>query len=199
VPLRRVIVVAHSGSLADALRDMLPLLTATVSAALLVSHGVRRDAALHMWFGGDSSCLTFLGERVRQLRPDEQSLGGVLKKARLRLERPGGLQRSRSVHPGVLVSRASLADVLSVSARGQPPVLRLKCGLRGRDIREVRLSGYRRIVLLAPLAAGDYKLIGEVDEGLLEVRASLSRLDAPQLIVLFHNEVDRVEWRGGAP
>jgi len=199
VPLRRVIVVAHSGSLADALRDSLPLLTATVSAALLVSHGVRRDAALHMWFGGDSSCLTFLGERVKQLRPDEQSLGGVLRKARLRLERLGGPRRPRSVHPGVLVSRASLADVLSASARGQPPVLRLKCGLRGRDIREVSLSGCRRIALLAPLAAEDYKLIGEVGEEFVEVRASLSRLDAPQLIVLFHNEVDRVEWRGGAP
>ena len=75
---------------------------------MLLSHGVRPDARAHIIFDGDR-CITFEGKSMRNVRPDEQSLSGILRE---------GIERARSgtgtrVMRGISARRIELEHFLS--------------------------------------------------------------------------------------
>jgi tRNA pseudouridine-54 N-methylase len=59
-----------------------------VVGALLLSHGARRDVLLDLVFDGEK-CIRFDGTSIRNVRPDEQSLSGILKAGLRRLGQRG--------------------------------------------------------------------------------------------------------------
>jgi len=190
-----VIIVIHQGTLYESVKNSLPLIVNTITSSLLISHGVRKDTVLHMFFNEDEVNLTFIGSQIRQLRPDEQSVKGILRKAKLALER-GISKRSRKVHAGVIVSRITLDKLISNSLRGHGNVLKLKNDFkRGLDIRAIDFSKYTSLLFIAPLRPSDEPLLKFVNEDSLSVRMSRTPLNAPQLIILFHNEVDRHAYK----
>ncbi|HXW98392.1 MAG TPA: tRNA (pseudouridine(54)-N(1))-methyltransferase TrmY, partial [Methanomicrobiales archaeon] len=75
-----------------------------VNAALSLSHGIRRDAEVHLLLLGQPSPpkdLLVKGSEVRSLSPDERSTAALLRKA---LALPVG-ESFREASPGILVRR----------------------------------------------------------------------------------------------
>jgi len=86
-----------------------------IRAALLVSHGVRRDAIVYLVLGGGPlapRALRVRGADARFLRPDERSLAVLAKKVlATRNDEPGG--RFVDVRPGIALARGGLRPVLA--------------------------------------------------------------------------------------
>lgn len=70
-----------------------------VVGALLLSHGARRDVRLDLVFDG-KDCIGFDGASMRNVRPDEQSLSGILRAGlrRLREEGEGRIMQGINTH-----------------------------------------------------------------------------------------------------
>ncbi len=75
------------------------IVTRFVVGALLVSHGARRDVRVTVYFG-EAGAVSLDGASMRNVRPDEQSLSGILK-AGLRKVRDQGRGRvMQGIHAG---------------------------------------------------------------------------------------------------
>lgn len=88
------------------------IVTRFVVGALLVSHGARRDVRVTVYFG-DAGAVSLDGASMRNVRPDEQSLSGILR-AGLRKVRDQGRGR---VMQGIHASGADFFNAMS-SQRG---------------------------------------------------------------------------------
>lgn len=188
----RVIIVVHKGTLYDALKHLSTLIINTITSSLLISHGVRKNTTLHIFFNEDEINLTFIGSQIRQLRPDEQSVKGILRKVKLVLEKRRVNRRSYRVHAGVIMNRAPLDKLPSSSFKSYGNVLKLKNNFKqGLDIRTINFNRYNSLLFITPLRPVDEQLLKFMDKDLLNVKVSRTLLNAPQLIILFHNEVDR--------
>jgi tRNA (pseudouridine54-N1)-methyltransferase len=96
-----------------------------VRAALLVSHGLRRDAVVYLVLGGGRlapRALRIRGAEARFLRPDERSLAVLAKKvlASRADEHGDGFV---DVKPGIALARGGLAAVLADLGSAVPYVL----------------------------------------------------------------------------
>jgi tRNA (pseudouridine54-N1)-methyltransferase len=119
--LRRFVVVGQKALASpDFLLDDLPgtsgrldVLLRCVRAAMLYSHGVRRDAVVYLLLGGGPSApraLRFVGAEAAFLRPDERSLAILVKKV---LAAEGGGGEFAAVRPGIALANAGLAAILT--------------------------------------------------------------------------------------
>ena len=133
--MRRFVVVGHNVN-ADGdftLNDLcggagrLDVLLRCVSSAFFLSHGLRREVELYLYFPGQNSfqglppngpkTVRLVGRELRYLNPDERSTGALIRTALLK--RLDGTEERQST-PGIHVSRRSF-DELSRSLPG--PVL----------------------------------------------------------------------------
>jgi len=158
------------------------LLCRCVSAALSLSHGIRRDAQIHLVLLGPPAPpkeVLVRGDSARSLSPDERSTAALLRKA---LALPVG-ETFRESGPGILVRRGGLAGLL---AGGGYAVL----SEDGGDVRG-----------LASLPAG-FVLSDHLDfspeedsllAGLLRISVGPRVLQADQAITVLQNELDRRE------
>jgi len=136
---RRFIVLADT---LDEMQRAAPLLARCVSAALMISHGLRTDADLLFHSLKDGFTMHFVADRLRGVRPDEASVLGIITKA-FRAACTVG-DRPRSVHSGVLICKRSLnAFLAQFSAK-------YLCSSRGLDLRYVQTS-YRDLLFIVPL------------------------------------------------
>jgi tRNA (pseudouridine54-N1)-methyltransferase len=85
--MRQFVVIGHEVPITEAISlDDLPgagradLLLRCVGAALFTSHDIRTDTTVHLVLQ-DRVTVTFDGETIRHARPDERSLGGLLRTA----------------------------------------------------------------------------------------------------------------------
>jgi tRNA (pseudouridine54-N1)-methyltransferase len=108
-----------------------------VRAALLVSHGLRRDVLVYLVLRGGSAgprVLRIDGQNAKFLRPDERSLATLVRKT-LAAERAVSRQASTSgfeeVRPGLALCEGDLPQVLADV--GEVP--RYVLGEQGADIR----------------------------------------------------------------
>jgi tRNA (pseudouridine54-N1)-methyltransferase len=95
-----------------------------VRAALLVSHGLRRDAVVYLVLGGGPLAPRSLRIRagdVRFLRPDERSLAVLAKK--VLASRADQANAFVDVKPGIALARGGLAAVLDDLGSAVPFVL----------------------------------------------------------------------------
>ncbi len=166
-----------------------------VRAAMLLSHGLRRDVVVDLVLGGGpraSRVLRIRGAEVKFLRPDERNLAVLAKKvlaSHADDDRPGYVE----VKPGIAVARGGLGVVLGDLGGATPYVLEEQ----GTDVREV-----------SDLAAGDTVFfLGDPDGfdpasrasleaiGARPIRVGPVSLHAEDVVVLVNNELDRRRLR----
>jgi tRNA (pseudouridine54-N1)-methyltransferase len=88
----------------------LDILCRSVTAAFVISHGIRKDVSVYLvLLGGDvAKTIRLQGETLRHLNPDERTTAALLKKA---LNVPATLEWAMSTS-GIFVRMGGLAEVL---------------------------------------------------------------------------------------
>jgi tRNA (pseudouridine54-N1)-methyltransferase len=162
------------------------ILCRCVNAALALSHGIRRDAEIHLLLLGPPAPpkdVLIRGDSVRSLSPDERSTAALIRKA---LALPVG-ESFRESTPGILVRRGGLGGL---PAGGQFAVL----SEDGRDVRgEESLPPGFILSDHLDFTAEEEALLA----GLPRVSVGPRVLQADQAITVLQNELDRREagWR----
>lgn len=158
------------------------ILCRCVNAALSISHGIRRDAEIHLLLLGPPSPpkdVLLRGSAVRSLSPDERSTAALVRKA---LALPVG-ETFRESSPGILVRRGGLPGLL---AGGNYAVL----SEEGEDMRT--LPDLPEAFLLSDhldFTAGEEGLL----PGLPRISVGPRVLHADHAITVLQNELDRRE------
>lgn len=162
----------------------LDVLCRAAGEAFLVSHGIRREVALHLVVQ-DQLTISLWGSRLRYLNPDERSTGALFREA-LRAGRalPPGEERPST--PGITVRRMGLADLLGdLRSAGTAPVV---LDERGDPLRAAPIPDQPAFVL------SDHQNFTSAEEALLAGLARISVgprvLQGHQCITLVHNELD---------
>jgi tRNA (pseudouridine54-N1)-methyltransferase len=158
------------------------LLCRCVSTALSLSHGIRRDAEIHLVLLGPPAPpknVLIQGDTVRSLSPDERSTAALIRKA---LALPTGTA-FRESSPGIRVRRGDLAGLI---AAGGYAVL----AEGGEDMRRVKdlPSGF--------LLSDHLDFTGEEESvlaGLPRISVGPTVLHADHAITVLQNELDRRE------
>jgi tRNA (pseudouridine54-N1)-methyltransferase len=168
----------------------LDVLLHALRAALLVSHGVRKDTVVYLVLLGDPSSVRTLridGSATRYLRPDERSLATTLKKA-LTTEHEGvGFV---AVRPGIGVANGGI-ETLQSELQG--------CALylldqAGTDIRGLALADHDAAFVLGDHLGLSATLRSEfMSRGALAVSVGPTMLHTQDVIALVSNELDRRE------
>jgi tRNA (pseudouridine54-N1)-methyltransferase len=158
------------------------ILCRCVNAALSISHGIRRDAEIHLILLGPPSPpkdLLLQGSAVRSLSPDERSTAALLRKA---LALPIG-ESFRESSPGVLVRRGGLAGL--IAERGYSVLSE-----DGQDMRTLPdLPGSFLLSDHLDFTAGEDEALA----GLPRISVGPKVLHADQAITVLQNELDRRE------
>ncbi len=150
----------------------LGIVTRFVVGAMLLSHGVRPDARTHIIFNGQV-CITFEGKSMKNVRPDEQSLAGILR---------AGIEKGVGrVMAGIFVKKIQLEEFLE-GAKGARLYYSGACG----KIEDIPNDFF---------AVFGYPAIG-VEESLIRkgfTSVNLGRRDLlpDQAVVVLNNRVDR--------
>lgn len=190
--MRRFIVVGHRAvttaefplnDLAGAAGRMDLLLNAA-NAALLVSHGLRRDVEVTLLLLGPPDpprAIRILGERLERWGPDIRGNAALVRRA---LEHGSRLERETS--PGIFASRRSLEEVLA----GVPePLVELRED--GHDIRQASLPHDVAFLLSdsVDLTPEEREIVSS--KGPLACRVGPRSLHTDHVIAIIHNELDR--------
>lgn len=191
-PVRRFVIVgARATASADFLLADLPgtsgrldVLLRCVRAALLVSHGVRRDTVVYLVLLGGAAAPRVLridGAAARYLRPDDRSLAVLAQKSLGAVRTAPGFTE---VRPGISVCDGGLEAVLA--ELGEAPRFLLDEG--GDDVRAL------------PLPPGAAFFLGDHQGFAAETRAHLGARDvsvgpvslhAEDVVAIVGNELDR--------
>lgn len=176
---RRFVVAAAS---LEELASQAPLMVRCVSAALMISHGLRRDVDLALVVLNGPG-IHFVTSKLRSVAPDEASLLGILKKALRACREPGKLPRA--VHSGVTVSLHGVEHYMA----GFP--LKFLCSASGVDPRSALSRVREPAVFLIPFSGvfSDGKRWGAV-----ELKFPIDELWPDQVISLINITLDR--WSG---
>jgi len=152
--------------------EELGVATRFVVGAMLLSHGVRPDVRAHIIFD-EEICVTFEGKSMRNVRPDEQSLAGILR---------AGFERGEGrVMRGISAKRIDIDEFL--------------CSARGAKL--YYSGAYGRVEELSQefFAVFGYPNLGIEDRlsklGFLPVNLGRVDLLPDQAVVVLNNKVDR--------
>ncbi|MGA2449314.1 MAG: tRNA (pseudouridine(54)-N(1))-methyltransferase TrmY [Polyangiaceae bacterium] len=167
----------------------LDVLLRCVRAAMLVSHGIRRDVTTYLILRGGQSgprVVRIDGGSVRFLRPDERSLGTLVKKT---LARESSEAVFRDVQPGIAMALGDIDVVL-----GDGPCANVFLLEEGApDVREEPRLGAADILVFV----GDHRGVDEASRGRLmavgahAVAVGPTSIHAEDAIAVLSNELDR--------
>ncbi|MCX6678392.1 MAG: tRNA (pseudouridine(54)-N(1))-methyltransferase TrmY [Methanothrix sp.] len=193
--MRNFIVVGHKATTTPnfSLEDIpgtsgrLDILCRAVTAAFVLSHGIRKDVCVYLvLLGGEvPKTIRLVGETLRHLNPDERTTAALLKKA---LAVPATPPWAMSTS-GIFVRTGGLAEVLADLKDARLIYLRED----GADIRGLdagSLSGETAFIL------GDHTGMTPDEEGLIEqagarvVSLGQTSLHADHCVVLIHGLLD---------
>lgn len=166
----------------------LDVLLRCVRAALMVSHGLRRDTVVYLALHGPPHprCLRFDGSTARFFRPDERSLATLAQKSLAAQGPPDGA--FATVRPGISLSERGLDAALDDSDNS--PLFLLD--ETGHDIRIAKILSYDTTFVLGGHRGLDPDLAHS-----LSLRASGSfsvgprSVHADDVIAIVSNELDR--------
>jgi tRNA (pseudouridine54-N1)-methyltransferase len=186
--MRRFVIVGQTATASDAflLDDLagtsgrLDVLVRCVRAALLYSHGVRRDVIVYLvLLGGPRAprALRFDGRAAKFLRPDERSLATLVKKTLAREDLGSGFVEGRH---GVAIASGGV-DVLLADCEGAT-VYAMEEG--APDIRDAELDADAVYFIgdhigLAPVPGAQSLSVGPVS------------LHSEDVVAIVSNEIDR--------
>jgi len=174
---RRFIVIANS---LEELEKWAPVAARCISASIMLSHRLRADTDVAL-VAGDRVSVFFNTPRLRNVRPDESSLMGILRKA-FKLMRAGvaGL-----VHSGVMVYRHGVKHYLTGFA------IKCYCCRRGTDLRFLLARG-GSIAIVVPLTQLANSLVRAIESmGAKPLKCPVDRLWPDQVITLLNILMDR--------
>jgi tRNA (pseudouridine54-N1)-methyltransferase len=162
-----------------------------VRAALLVSHGMRRDTVVYLVLGGGPRAprvLRVTGADVRFVRPDERSLALLARKALARREDEAG-PGFHDLRPGIAVASGGLEDVLADVAGATLHVL----DESGADVRATPgLDGGDVAFFVGDPGGFDARERERLAAlGARPIRVGPVSVHAEDVVVLVHNELDR--------
>jgi tRNA (pseudouridine54-N1)-methyltransferase len=192
---RFVIVGAKASASPDFRLDDLPgtsgrldVLLRCVRAALLVSHGVRRDVVVYLvLLGGPAAprCVRVTGAEVRFLRPDERSLATLVKKSLAAPREGAGFV---TVRPGIAVADGGLDAALDDLGDGALWLL----DEGGDDLRGAALEGDARAFIVGDHTGFDAATLGRLDErAVRRVAIGPVSVHADDVVAIVTNELDR--------
>lgn len=165
------------------------ILCRCTSAALFLSHDMRRDVQVHLLLLGEPNpqkIVRFDGENLRYLSPDERSSGSLIKKA---LEKEVGDMEVKST-PGVWVRHGGLGTLLDEFVEKGRKIVYLRED--GDDIRDVVGSLDDAVFIM-----GDHNGVTEEEEilimgaGATVVNVGPLSLHSEHCVTLINNELDR--------
>ncbi len=202
--MRRFVIIGKNATASDDFRlDDLPgtsgrldVLLRCVRAALLFSHGLRRDVIVYLVLGGGVRAprvLRFSGASARFIRPDERSLAVLAKKV-LASRADEATTGFVEVKPGIALSGGGLGDVLGDTGTATPYILEEE----GRDVREVGVLAEGDVSFFLGDPAGfDASTRAKLAAiGARSVRVGPVSLHAEDVIAIVSNEIDRREATG---
>ena len=170
----------------------LDVLLRCVRAALLVSHGLRRDTVVYLVLLGTPEAPRILrvdGPTARFIRPDERSLAVLFQKA---LAQPLTGPGFTTLRNGIAVAAGGLSVVLADLGPGAPYLLEEGAP----DLREVALDAPDLIFFLGDhLGLDAATRTALVDLGATAASVGPVSVHADDAIVLVANELDRREAR----
>jgi tRNA (pseudouridine54-N1)-methyltransferase len=180
---------------ADFLLDDLPgtsgrldVLLRCIRAALLTSHGVRRDTVIDLvLLGGPEAprVARIDGASAKFLRPDERPLATLLKKslaAHAMHSDPGGEGCFVEVRPGIAIARGGLE--VALADRGRAPIYVLDES--GVDVRTVKLDPAGIFLI------GDHQGLDEAARAMGEpISIGPVSLHSDDVVAIVANELDR--------
>ncbi len=164
------------------------ILCRCISAALFLSHDLRRDVRVYLVLKGapaPSKMVRFDGNGVRYLSPDERSAASLIKKT---LEKNAQEFWTEST-PGVSIRKGDLKDLL---VEMDKKVVYLR-----EDGEDVRGKKFEETLFVL----GDHMGMTEEEEKIIEgheheiISVGPLSLHADHCIILLHNEMDRAEKR----
>jgi len=164
----------------------------SITNALLVSHGVRRDTMFYALLRGEPQppvCLRIVGAKVSGLNPDERSVAGMLRSALGKVGMIQTVHLELEAHPGFFVSRRDLDQILfDMRKNGFSPMVVEEGGV---DIGDFHLPKNPFFIL------GDQDGIVDRDMRKFETlgfpRVSLGpvAIHTDQCVTILHNWMDR--------
>ena len=196
--MRQFMILGHEAPMtSDFPLDALPseagrldVLCRCVTAAFLLSHGIREDVGVHLVLD-DEFTVHFDGATLRRLNPDERSTAALIRTALEHRDEAIGHMEAES-SPGVSISRKDFETVLD-GAAAEGTVVELHAD--GDPVVEVDPPADPVFVL------SDHRDFTEAERALLEDRAtrrvSLSpeRLHADDAVTVAHNYLDTDGFR----
>ena len=183
--MRRFVVVARD---VGEVEEYLPVVSRCVSASIMLSHRLREDSDFLVVLERERVEVFFNTAKLRNVRPDESSLRGVLVKALRRVK--VGVERWHRVHSGVIVSRRGIEYYISSFKRSY------YCSTRGVDILTALRNVRGDVLVVLPLtsySAAMLKLLSSLKAS--PIRCPLSSLWPDQVIVVINVILDRVMIR----
>jgi tRNA pseudouridine-54 N-methylase len=173
--LRELALLAPSSAISS---DETGFVTRFVVGALLVSHGARRDVRVTIFFDG-SRCVSFEGGSMRNVRPDEQSLSGILKAGLKKIDGRG----SGRVMQGINAYTKKLDDYLD-------DIRSMKVFYRGAGGKDVSLEEDFTAVFQHPEISREVESL-LISRGFIPVRLSRGTIPPDQAVVMLNNRADR--------
>jgi tRNA (pseudouridine54-N1)-methyltransferase len=168
----------------------LDVLLRSLRAALLVSHGLRRDTIAYLvLLGGPRAPRTVRidGAAIRFVRPDERCLASMVKKA-LERDTPGGA--FVDVRAGLAVADAGLDAVLADAGVTTAYVLEEGAA----DVRDVAIDARAPLFFVGDHLGFDHATRTRIASmGAIPIAVSPLSLHADDAITLVSNELDRHE------
>jgi tRNA (pseudouridine54-N1)-methyltransferase len=168
----------------------LDVLLRCVRAALLVSHGMRRDTIVYLVLLGDPrvpKTLRFDGACARFIRPEERSAGVLVKKMLAAgREGPGFV----AVRPGIAVSHGGLSAALADLGQATPYVLEQGAP----DIRGAAVDARDAVFFVGDHLGFEPAVRAELAaKGAIPLGVGPVSLHAEDAVTLVANELDRRE------
>jgi tRNA (pseudouridine54-N1)-methyltransferase len=195
--MRRFVIVGRTAHASAALRlDDIPstggrldILLRCTRAALLVSHGLRRDAVVYLVLGGGEAgprALRISGAEAKFIRPDERSLAMTVQKAIARFEGVG--DDFCPVRPGLSVACGGLDAVIADVSCARLYVLEAN----GPDVRQSPIEGSDVAIVVGDHLGFDEPTRARLSAlGAQPVRVGPVSLHAEDAIAVVSNELDR--------
>jgi len=154
-----------------------------VVGALLLSHGARRDVRLDLVFDGER-CISFDGGSMRNVRPDEQSLSGILRAGLRRLNDRG----EGRIMQGINTCNSTLEELLE----GAKGTRLYYAGAGGRAS-----GGGDDFCAVFQFPSLEGETEGKLRKaGFQSVNLGRCQLYADQAVVVLHNKADRHRAHG---
>ena len=171
----------------------LDVLLRCLRAALLVSHGLRRDTIVYLVLLGGKDAPRVLrvdGSAIRFVRPDERALALLVQKALARELPPAEPGAFVEIRPGLARAAGGLDAVLA--DLGPRAVTAYVLEEHGRDVRKGPLADHDVVVFVGDNHGFDGATRGEIERlGTTSIGIGPLSLHADDAISVIANEMDR--------